>query len=69
MEKEKDEFASVRHLIGKHVKIIAKDHPWHGEVGHIKDWGRIPTGKPYCEVELDNGVCCCVFNGKELKYI
>ena len=70
-EKTEDEFSSVRHLVGKHVKIIGKDHPWQGEVGHITDWCRDFTGKPYCEVTLDNQCDhrCAVYNGKDLKYI
>lgn len=70
-EAPKDEFAQVRHLVGKHVKIIGKDHPWEGHVGHITDWCRTFDGTPYCEVTLENpdDHRCAIFNGKELKYI
>jgi hypothetical protein len=71
MKTDVDEFASVRHLEGKHVKIIAKDHPWYESVGHITGWARTFDGTPYCEVTLtepyDHRVA--IFNGKDLKYI
>jgi len=54
--------------IGKRVMISSPTHPWFEEVGKIKEFDTI-GGRFACIVSLDNGIECCVFNGKELKYL
>ena len=54
--------------INKRVMISDKKHPWFEEVGRIKEFGTV-GGKYACTITLDNGIECCVFSGRELKFL
>lgn len=65
-----DVFAPVRNLQGKHVKIIAKDHPWYDYTGRITGF-EFFGDKPGCVIKLDEvpDHKCTVFSGHDLKLI
>lgn len=69
---EEDKFAPLRHLEGRHVKIIAKDHPWVDYTGRIVGFEIMNViNKPGCIIELDEipDHRVTIFSGKDIKMI